>query len=120
VRVEGDERGGSWEAEVALERASAGRGGTWFDWVGGTAGRGWIGAEGWWWLVLAAGVALVRLLEGGEAARWLGGVEWRGLSGRVVDKVRRVGGRVVRGSRAQVEGGARAGSGEEERLIDVE
>ncbi|GAA5843137.1 hypothetical protein JCM9279_001872 [Rhodotorula babjevae] len=120
VRVEGSERGGSWEAEVALERASAWRGGTWFEWVGGRAGGAWIGAEGRWWLVLAAAVAFVRLLEGGEAARWLGGVKWRELRGRVVEKVRSTGRRVVHGSAREVEGGVRGGPSEEERLIDVE
>ncbi|GAA5922161.1 hypothetical protein JCM3775_003510 [Rhodotorula graminis] len=119
VLVEGEERAGSWEAEVALERASSGRGGTWFEWVGGRAGGRWLGAEGRWWLVLAAGVALVRLLEGGEAARWVGSVEWGELRGRIVERARQAGRRVVHGSRPEVEGGARAGPGEEERLIDV-
>ncbi|GAA5891365.1 hypothetical protein JCM8208_002602 [Rhodotorula glutinis] len=120
VLVEGEERAGSWEAEVALERASSGTGGTWFEWVGGWSGGGWLGAEGRWWLVLAAGVALVRLLEGGEAARWLGGVEWRELRDRVVERARSAGRRLGHGSTREAEGGARASTSEEERLIDVE
>lgn len=123
VRVlqRGDERGGSWEAEVGVERARATRGGTWWEWVGGTTRGGWFGGEGRWWLVLAAGVALVRLVEGGEAGSWLSDVEWAGLRTRMGERMREERRRIAGVlSREREEGAREDGRTPEARLIDVE
>ncbi|BGP50474.1 hypothetical protein JCM10450v2_006393 [Rhodotorula kratochvilovae] len=122
VLVLAREGAGSWEAELPLGRAAAGRGGTAWDALGGTrGGDAWVGAQGWAWLALVAFVALVRVVEGGEAGHWLRGVEWRQLGERAREVGAQAGRRVASVFvRESEEGMNRQGMVTEGRLVDVE
>ncbi|BGP57123.1 hypothetical protein JCM8202v2_004763 [Rhodotorula sphaerocarpa] len=76
--------GGSFEAEVRPEEARAGSrsGGAGRGWarIGRNEVGDWTGAEERFFVLLAAVLFLVRGIEGGEAARRLGDMQWRTLA----------------------------------------
>ncbi|GAA5889280.1 hypothetical protein JCM6882_000694 [Rhodosporidiobolus microsporus] len=117
VLVEGVEGGGSWEAEVRIERAQEG---TAFErlWLSSS----WLGAEGAALLWLAVAIAVLAVGESGVVQRAARGVEWRERGRRAVEWARgwvRAEGRVR--ERVGEEGEQRAGRAEEEgRLVEVD
>ncbi|GAA6005173.1 uncharacterized protein JCM10292_005594 [Rhodotorula paludigena] len=123
VLVRASQAGGSWEAEIRPEQAAARHGGTVFEWVAGVeAGeKRWVGAQMRVLLGLLAGLAAIRIVEGGEVARWGRRLEWTSASARVSDVWRTA--KILWARlfvRESEEGMGRTGTPSEERLIDVE
>lgn len=123
VLVRALQAGGSWEAEIRPEQAAARHGGTVFEWVAGVeAGeKRWVGAQMRVLLGLLAGLAAVRIVEGGEVARWGREIDWTSARARVHDVWRTT--KVLWARllvRESEEGMGRTGMPSEERLIDVE
>ncbi|GJN92396.1 hypothetical protein Rhopal_005426-T1 [Rhodotorula paludigena] len=123
VLVRASQAGGSWEAEIRPEQAAARHGGTVLERVAGVeAGeKRWIGAQMRVLLGLLAGLAAVRIVEGGEVARWGREIDSTSARARVRDVWRTTKVLWARLSvRESEEGMGRRGMPSEERLIDVE
>jgi uncharacterized protein GlcG (DUF336 family) len=118
--VKGEDGGGSWSAEIAVERAS---GATLFQRLAG-GGRSKIGAEGASLLWLALLFGAISFVDAGGVQHTARRIEWKKLGRKAVEGAKWVRWTVERMvGRVSEEGMGRSGvieRDEEERLVDVE